>query len=182
MDRVPEVRNARVGRDEGRPELAIQVDRPKAALLGLSVTGVANSIRTNVGGTQAAFFRESGNEYPIIVRLREEDRERVEDINDDPRQQRRQGQVLQAKSLLTLRNQSGPTEIQRKNQERIIRVTAEPEAALSDAVAAVNSRLPEVHVPQDFSVGFGSEVEEQAPRVQPAAVDADPRRACWSTP
>ncbi|HEX2453554.1 MAG TPA: efflux RND transporter permease subunit [Vicinamibacterales bacterium] len=161
MDRVPEVRNARVGRDDGRPELAIQVDRPKAALLGLSVTGVANSIRTNVGGTQAAFFREGGNEYPIIVRLREEDRERVEDINEilvsNP-----QGQVLQAKSLLTLRNQSGPTEIQRKNQERIIRVTAEPEAALSDAVSAVSSRLPDVHVPQDFSVGFGSEVEEQA--------------------
>ena len=82
MDRVPEIRNARVGRDDGRPELAIQVDRPKAALLGLSVTGVANSIRTSVGGTQAAFFREGGNEYPIIVRLREEDRGRVEDISD----------------------------------------------------------------------------------------------------
>ena len=63
------------------------------------MTGVANTIRTNVGGTQAAFFREPGNEYPIIVRLREEDRERVEDINDilisTP-----QGQVLQAKNLL----------------------------------------------------------------------------------
>src|SRR5262245_25531132 len=55
MDRVPEVRNSRVGRDEGRPELAVMVDRPKAALFGLSVTGVANSIRTSVGGTQAAF-------------------------------------------------------------------------------------------------------------------------------
>src|SRR5690606_19593004 len=98
LDRVPEVRNARVGRDEGRPELAIQVDRPKAALLGLTVTNVADAIRTNVGGTQAAFFRQAGNEYPIIVRLREEDRERVDDINDvlvsSPT-----GQVLQAKSL-----------------------------------------------------------------------------------
>jgi hydrophobic/amphiphilic exporter-1 (mainly G- bacteria), HAE1 family len=161
MDRVPEVRNARVGRDDGRPELAIQVDRPKAAILGLSVSGVANSIRTNVGGTQAAFFREAGNEYPIIVRLREADRERVEDINDilvsNP-----QGQVLQAKNLLTLKNQVGPTEIQRKNQERIIRVTAEPEVTLSDAVAAVNTKLSEVRVPSEFSLGFGSEVEEQA--------------------
>ena len=43
------------------------------------------------------------------------------------------GQVLQAKNLLTLRNQAGPTEIQRKNQERIIRVTAEPEGTLSEA-------------------------------------------------
>ena len=160
MDKVPEVRNVRVGRDDGRPELAIQVDRPKAALLGLSVTGVANSIRTSVGGTQAAFFRESGNEYPIVVRLREEDRERVEDLNElligTP-----QGQVLQAKNLLTLRNQAGPTEIERKNQERIIRVTAEPETTLSEALAAVNARLGEVRVPEDFSVGFGAEAEEQ---------------------
>ncbi len=161
MDRVPEIRNARVGRDDGRPELAIQVDRPKAALLGLSVTGVANSIRTSVGGTQAAFFRESGNEYPIIVRLREEDRGRVEDISDILLSTG-QGQVVEAKNLMTVRNQAGPTEIQRKNQERIIRVTAEPETTLSDALAAVNARLDEVSVPDDFAVGFGAEAEEQA--------------------
>jgi HAE1 family hydrophobic/amphiphilic exporter-1 len=161
MDRVPEVRNARVGRDEGRPELAVQVDRPKAALFGLSVTGVANSIRTSVGGTQAAFFREAGNEYPIVVRLREADRERIEDLNDilinTPA-----GQVLQAKNLMVLRNQAGPTEIQRKNQERVIRVTAEPEAALSDGIEAVKARLGDIRVPPDFQVGFGAEAEEQA--------------------
>jgi hydrophobic/amphiphilic exporter-1 (mainly G- bacteria), HAE1 family len=163
MDKVPQVRNARVGRDEGRPELAVQVDRPKAALFGLSVTGVANSIRTSVGGTQAAFFREGGNEYPIIVRLREEDRGRVEDLNDvlisTPG-----GQVLQANNLMTVRNQAGPTEIQRKNQERMIRVTAEPEGTLSEGLDALNARLDlgEVRVPPDFTVGFGAEAEEQA--------------------
>ena len=161
MDRVPEVRNARVGRDDGRPELALQIDRPKAALLGLSVNSVASNIRTSVGGTQAAFFRQAGNEYPIIVRLREEDRQRVDDINDilvnTP-----QGQVLQAKNLLALRNQTGPTEIQRKNQERILRVSAEPEVTLSDAIAAVNAKLPELRPGPDFSVGFGAEVEQQA--------------------
>jgi hydrophobic/amphiphilic exporter-1 (mainly G- bacteria), HAE1 family len=161
MDRVAEVRNARVGRDEGRPELAVMVDRPKAALFGLSVTGVANSIRTSVGGTQAAFFREAGNEYPIVVRLREADRERLEDLNDvlinTPG-----GQVLQAKNLMSLKNQAGPTEIQRKNQERVIRVTAEPEGALSDGIEAVKARLGDIRVPPDFQVGFGAEAEEQA--------------------
>jgi HAE1 family hydrophobic/amphiphilic exporter-1 len=161
MDQVPEVRNARVGRDDGRPELAIEVDRPKAALLGLSVTGIANNISTSVAGTQAAFFRQQGNEYPIIVRLREADRGKLEDINDilvsTP-----QGQVLQAKNLMTLRNQSGPTEIQRKNQERIVRVSAEPEVPLSDAVKAVTDRLGELRVPPGFAAGFGAEVEEQA--------------------
>ena len=161
MDRTPEVRNARVSRDEGRPELAITVDRPKAALLGLTVTNVAESISTSVGGRQAAFFRESGNEYPIVVRLREEDRQRVEDVNDvlisSP-----SGQVVQAKNVMQLRSQAGPTEIQRKNQERVIRVTAEPQTALSESIDAVQAQLSSLQVPDDFQVGFGTEAEEQA--------------------
>ena len=83
---MPGVADARLGRDEGRPELAVRVDRPKAALLGLSATSVANTIRTNVAGTQAALFREDGNEYPIIVRLREDDAQQV------VRRRRRAGQ------------------------------------------------------------------------------------------
>jgi HAE1 family hydrophobic/amphiphilic exporter-1 len=147
--------------------MAIRVDRPKAALLGLSVSNVASTIRTNISGTQAAFFRERGKEFPIIVRLRQEDREHVDSVNDvlisTP-----QGLVLPAKNLLDLSPQTGPTQIDRKNQQRITRVNAELEAgvALGDAVKAVQARLPAVNVPQDFSVGFGAEVEQQAQAFQ----------------
>ena len=161
MDRIPEIRNARVGRDDGRPELSVLVDRPKAALFGLSVTDVANSIRTSVGGTQAAFFREAGNEYPIIVRLREEDRERVEDLND-VLISATGGKVLQANNLMAVKTQAGPTEIQRKNQERVIRVTAEPQGALSEGIDAVKARIGDIQVPPDFQLSFGAEAEEQA--------------------
>jgi HAE1 family hydrophobic/amphiphilic exporter-1 len=159
----PGIANPQLGREEGRPELAIRVDRPKAALLGMTATGVANTIRTNISGTQAAFYRERGKEFPIVVRLREEDRDRVESVNDvmisTP-----QGLVLPAKNLLDLRPQTGPTQIERKNQQRLTRVNAELEAgtALGDAVREVNKRLPEVRTPQDFQVGFGAEVEQQA--------------------
>ena len=70
LDTTPGIADSRVGREEGRPEIAVRVDRDKAAMLGMSVTGVANTIRTNLAGTQAAMFREAGNEYPIVVRLR----------------------------------------------------------------------------------------------------------------
>jgi HAE1 family hydrophobic/amphiphilic exporter-1 len=159
---VPGVANPQLANEEGRPELAVRVDRPKAALLGLSVSGVANTIRTNISGTQAATFREFGKEFPIIVRLREEDRSRSESVNDvllsTP-----QGQVLPASSVLDLRPQSGPTQIQRKNQQRITRVNAEldADAVLGDTVREVQARLPELDVPQGFSVGFGAEVEQQ---------------------
>ena len=80
LDTTPGVADTRLQREEGRPELAVRVDRDKAALLGLTVTGVANTIRTNVAGTQAAMFRDAGNEYPIVVRLRQEDREEVAEV------------------------------------------------------------------------------------------------------
>jgi HAE1 family hydrophobic/amphiphilic exporter-1 len=167
LQRTEGVANPQIGRQEGRPELAIRVDRPKAALLGLSVANVANAIRTNMAGTQAAVFRERGKEFPIIVRLREEDRERAESVNDvlisTP-----SGQVLPAKNLLTIDTQRGPTQIDRKNQERIARVNGDLEAgvAIGDAVKAVRARLPELNVPRDFTVGFGAEVEAQGQAFQ----------------
>jgi HAE1 family hydrophobic/amphiphilic exporter-1 len=163
LDTVPGVADARLGRDEGRPELAVRVDRAKAALFGLSATQVANTIRTNVAGTQAAFFRDRGSEYPIVVRLREEERQGASDV-EDVLVNTPQGQVLPAKNLMRLENAVGPTQIDRKNQQRIIYVNADPESTLSEAVQAVNQRLPELQaiMPQDFSVGFGAEVEQQA--------------------
>ncbi len=161
LDTTAGIADTRLGRDEGRPELAVRVDRDKAALLGMTVTGVANTIRTNVAGTQAAMFREAGNEYPIVVRLREEDRDEIASVGDvllsTP-----QGRVLPAKNVMVVERETGPTQIDRKNQERITRVNAEIEVTLSEAVANVQARLPEMNVPKDFEVGFGNEVEEQA--------------------
>ena len=160
LDSTPGVAGSRLQRDDGRPELAVRVDRDKAALLGLTVTGVANTIRTNVAGTQAAMFREAGNEYPIIVRLRQQDREEVSEIGDvllsTPA-----GQVLPAKNVMVIERDTGPTSIERTNQERIQRVSAETETTLSESVAAVQARLGELSVPKDFAVGFGNEVEQQ---------------------
>ena len=161
LDSTPGIADSRLQREEGRPELAVRVDRDKAALLGLTVTGVANTIRTNVAGTQAAMFRDAGNEYPIIVRLREQDREEVSEVGDvllsTP-----SGQVLPAKNVMVIDRGTGPVSIERKNQERVQRVNAETEVTLSEAVESVRARLSEIQVPRDFAVGFGNEVEEQA--------------------
>jgi HAE1 family hydrophobic/amphiphilic exporter-1 len=161
LDTTPGIADSRLQREEGRPELAVRVDRDKAALLGLTVTGVANTIRTNVAGTQAAMYRDAGNEYPIIVRLREEDREDIAEVGDvllnTP-----SGQVLPAKNIMIIDRDTGPVSIERKNQERVQRVNAETETTLSEAVAAIQARMGEVTVPKDFAVGFGNEVEEQA--------------------
>jgi HAE1 family hydrophobic/amphiphilic exporter-1 len=161
MENTPGLADVNIGREEGRPEIAIRVDRPKAAMLGMSVSSVATTIQTNVAGTTAAQFRERGTEYPVVVRLREADREEIADVGDvllsTPT-----GQVVPAKNVLAVNREAGPVQIDRKNMERMTRVNAETEIPLSEAVARVQERLPQVRVPPDFAVGFGPELEEQA--------------------
>ena len=161
LQTIPGIADPRLTRDEARPELAVQVDRPKAALFGLNTTQVANTIRTNVAGTTAAQFRQGGYEYPIIVRLKQEDREQVTDVND-VMVNTASGVALPVKNVMVIQSQLGPNQIERKNQERMVMVSAEPEIPLSEAVKAVTARLPEIQRPQNFSIGFGAEVEQQA--------------------
>jgi HAE1 family hydrophobic/amphiphilic exporter-1 len=161
MSTTEGIADAELGSEQGRPELSIHVDRSKAALLGLRVSDVADALRTGVAGTQAAFYRERGDEYPIVVRLREEDRARTVDILDVPLSTPG-GQVIPARNLIRIEASSGPEEIARKNQERIVHVNAEIETTLSEAVSALQARIGDIDPPADFSVGFGAEVEEQA--------------------
>ncbi len=160
LQTTPGIADPRLARDEARPELAVYVDRPKAALFGLNTTTVANTIRTNVAGTIAAQFREGGYEYPIIVRLKQEDRELVSDVND-VMVNTASGVALPVKNVMQIQSQLGPSQIERKNQERMVMVSAEPEIPLSEAIAAVSARLPEIRRPQNFSIGFGAELEQQ---------------------
>jgi HAE1 family hydrophobic/amphiphilic exporter-1 len=128
MEDTDGIADVQIGREEGRPEIAVRVDRPKAAMLGMSIASVANTIQTNVAGTTAAQFRERGNEYPVVVRLREEDREAISDVGDvllsTPT-----GQVVPAKNVLLVNRESGPVQIQRKNMERVTSVNAEIEGS-----------------------------------------------------
>src|SRR4029453_11016947 len=66
----------------GKPELHITVDRDKAARLGLSTALVGATVRTLINGDTASRYRDPGHEADILVRLRPEDRSRLQDILD----------------------------------------------------------------------------------------------------
>lgn len=74
VEELPGIVEVRSGRSEGSPEERILFDRDKIADLGLSVRDVAGVIQTNIGGSRAGSYRVGGDEYPITVRLRPQDR------------------------------------------------------------------------------------------------------------
>lgn len=168
IEQVPGVTGARVDRSEGRPEQRLRFDREKIADLGLTVNQVASVIQTNIGGSQAGVFRVEGDEYPIMVRLRPEDRLSTQDL-DNISIRTPDGRVLPVSSVVQKELGRGPTGIGRIDGQRVTNITAnlEPGVALGDAVERIRTELLDTQLPAGYSIVFGGEYEEQ----QKAAAD-----------
>lgn len=168
VEKLPGIVEVRSGQSEGTPEERILFDREKIADLGLSVRQVAQVIQTNIGGSRAGSYRIGGDEYPITVRLRPEDRLGTLDINNIS-VNLPDGGVIPVSSVIVKESGRGPEDINRINGQRVTNITANLESgvALGEAVETIQAELSDFPLPEGFSIVYGGEYEEQ----QKAAAD-----------
>ncbi|HXV64860.1 MAG TPA: efflux RND transporter permease subunit [Vicinamibacteria bacterium] len=161
VENVPGVTDAQVSRREGMPEMLVTVDRDKAATMGLNVSDLADALRTTVGGRIASMFRQAGNEYNILVRLQEEDRRDLASVEQVP-MYTPVGQTVPVSSLVRMQRREGPVNIERKDQERIVTVTANfASRDLGSIMGDIESGIRSLTLPPEFTILFGGEYEEQ---------------------
>jgi HAE1 family hydrophobic/amphiphilic exporter-1 len=163
IEQVPGITTVRVNRSEGLPEMLIRPDRIKAALLGLNASAVGDVLETAVAGRNAGLFREAGNEYNIVVRLREADRANLENVDLIPISTPLGGTVPLG-SLVTKQRREGPVSISREDRERIVTVSANFFGRdLGSVVRDIQARLDPIRaeLPSDFAILYGGEYEDQ---------------------
>lgn len=161
VEDVDGVTDARVSRESGTPEELIIVDRQKAADMKLTVFNIAKMLETILSGTTAGNFRESGKEYPIRVKLKDAEKRDLKDILDLP-VSNAIGEPVILRNVVKVQPRSGPILIERKDQERIIIVSANISGRdLGSILADIRERLRNIPVPRDFSIVFGGDYEEQ---------------------
>ena len=161
MMSVDGVASSQVSQRPGLPEMLVSVDRQKATSMGLAVSEVAETLETAIGGTRASMFREEGDEYDILVRLREEDRLSIGQVPQVP-VTLPDGSVVPVESITRMRRQEGPFEITRADQERIIIVSGTVAGRdLGSVVGDLRTALAGVDRPKGYEFIFGGEFEEQ---------------------
>lgn len=144
----------------GKPELHIDVDRDKAARLGLSTALVGSTVRTLITGDTASRYRETGREADIVVRLRPEDRTRLQDILDLSLTTTT-GQVVPLRNVAVLSNASGPTALERLNRESKLTIGANVLGRAQQSVANdIQARVDKLTLPPGVSVKFGGQVQQ----------------------
>ena len=155
------VAEAQISRRPGSPEMVIRVDRLRAASLGMSVSQVADTLETAVGGRRSTFYREEGDEYDIVVRLREEDRLELGQVGRIPLRTPR-GELIYANDVVQLNRQEGPVEINRVDQERIVYVSGTiADRDLGSIIADLREDIAGINVPYGYEIRFGGEWEDQ---------------------
>ncbi len=161
MAGIEGVASAELSRQPGMPELVVSVDREKANAMGLSVAEIADTMETAIGGTRASMYREAGDEFEILVRLAEEDRIDIGQL-DRVSIQLPDGRTIPAGDIVSLKRREGPVEITRADQQRTIVVSGVIEDRdLGSVVEELQEKLAGVPRPSGFEFVFGGEYEQQ---------------------
>ena len=161
---VTEIEGARdvtVSRDEDRPELKVVVDKEKAARHGLNSATVASYVRSRINGYTAGYLKEDGDEYDILVRLSEADRNSISDIENltIPTQS---GKLIKLSELASVQEYLAPPEIERKTRQRMLTIKVTPhDVSLGELAAAIQAVVEPMERPAGVTVRYGGDYEEQ---------------------
>ena len=149
----------------GKPEIEVIVDREKAGLLWTNTGQIAGTIRAAINGVEASEYRVGEDEYKIRVRLKEEQRQSMGDLQDvRVTFMNRRGQLLSIpiSSIADIRRVSSLVDIRRKDMKRVLTVTGNVEGRVdSDVLNDVKLRLASLQLPPGYSVKFTGRDEEQ---------------------
>jgi len=161
IEKVPGITDVNLSREAGSPEELVLIDRQKAADMGLTVSQIADTLQTVLTGKVASYYRDAGEEVPIRVKLKDAERSALGEVLD-LKLTNADGEPVALKNVVRTAPRKGPMRIDRKNQERVVTVSANISGRdLGAILSEIDERLRGVPVPADFSVGFGGEYEEQ---------------------
>jgi HAE1 family hydrophobic/amphiphilic exporter-1 len=158
---VPGVTDVELSREAGIPQREIEIDRAKIADLGLTVRDVTGVIETAVAGSRAGEYRVQGNSYRILVQLEHAEKRSLDEILDLTLRTPGGEQVV-LRNLVGTRAGTGPVTIERKDQQRLVTVTANVAGRDLGSVAAdVQARLAEIPRPVGYDLLVAGNYEEQ---------------------
>ena len=145
----------------GIPRQEIRIDRDKIGDLGLNVSDVAKAIETAVAGSNAGEFRVAGNSYRIFVQLKDAEKRSIDEILDLTLTTAN-GDPVPLKSFVTTQSGLGPILIDRRNQQRQVRVMANVTGRDMGSVAKEAQRLlDQISRPVGYDLRVSGSWEEQ---------------------
>jgi HAE1 family hydrophobic/amphiphilic exporter-1 len=138
-----------------KPELRVEIDRERAAKLGVDTEDIASALRLMVGGDQkVSRFRDESvsDDYDVQLRLQEGDRNDSETISRlfVPRQN---GGLARLDNVVRIVEAKSASRIDRMDRQRQVRLRTgiAPGYAQADRIAALRAEVAAMNLPPEYS-------------------------------
>lgn len=164
---IPGVDQLKSDLELGKPELLVHIDRDAARRYGVSSMTIASTIRTALFGREVSKYKEGEEDYPIQLRLMEEQRYNISDLLNmritfrDPAS----GKIAQVpiSSVVTIENTSSYGSVKRLDQDRVISIYSNVKEGYNanEIVARYKALLADYELPEGYTLKFTGEQEEQ---------------------
>lgn len=163
MRTIPGCVDVTVDRPEYRRELWVEADRARAAALGVSMAGLASTVRSLFYGADATEYFDAGDNFDIHVRLPREQRVEWQDLADiTVPSYLPEARPVKLINVARVVEAAGPNEIKRKNRQRIVRVEADVyRRSLSEVIGEIRQFTDQMALPLGVTISFGGDTEEQ---------------------
>ena len=135
----------------GKPELGVTIQRDRASDVGVSVSDIADTLLTQVGGVKASTYSEQGEEYDIRVRADEVYRKSAASLGLFTVPSRKYGSVPLT-SVVTTHEGTGFSQINRLGRQRQVTFMANvaPGKGETDVVGAMKKAFESLHAPAAY--------------------------------
>lgn len=147
--------------EPGLPEIQVNIDKERAALLGLDAYTIGYLIKGSVNGLEIGKYREGKDEFDIVVRLPEEQRKNIQNILR-LRIPDQTGQPIPLSSVATIVTTSGLSAIRHIDEQRVISVSSNVAKGFNaqQVLADVQKIAKEMQLPSGYSFAYTGENEE----------------------
>mgnify|MGYP006289769997 CR=1 FL=1 len=162
VESFPEVTEPSIDAGEPSPQMRVDISHDRAADLGVSPAAAVREVRAAFSGTIPTIYSMDGSEWDIVVKLAEQQRKDIRDIQS-LFVLSSSGKTVPLANIAELTLDQTPTQINREEQTRTVHVTGGlvPGAAAGQVqpqiVAAIENQI---EVPEDVSVEYAGELME----------------------
>ncbi|WP_439580396.1 efflux RND transporter permease subunit, partial [Elioraea sp.] len=145
---------------ETKPEMRVEIDRRRAADLGVSIQTIGRTIETMLGAREVGTYVERGNEYKVIMQAEAADRATPYDLQNIF-VRTGAGALVPLSNLIMVSERARPQSLNREDRLRSITVTASlaPDVSLGEALDAVEAAAAEV-LPPDARTTWRGQARE----------------------
>jgi multidrug efflux pump len=118
-----------------KPQLAVDIDREKAAAIGVEIDTIGRTLETLLGGRQVTRFKREGKQYDVVVQLEAQNRNTPADLTAIY-VRARDGRLVQLSNLVTVHETVAPKELNHFDRARALQLTSNlaPGYSLGEAI------------------------------------------------